>query len=177
MLGNHDAHVLRLRDVQAGRVPGEGRDAKPEHQVVVDTLEDEDGAYLAGLPLFLRLGPEKPGDADTVMLHAGAVPGIPLERQSREHIITMRSTREDGEPTKKIKGRPWAALWPGSERIVFGHDAIRGLQQHPFATGLDTGCVYGGQLTALVLPERRLVPSAFPSSSWARVACWPWYRC
>ena len=81
--------------------------------------------------------------------HRGAAPA--------STCITLRSIRDDGEPTKKLKGRPWASLWTGPERIVFGHDAIRGLQQYPLATGLDTGCVYGGKLTGLILPERRLV--------------------
>jgi hypothetical protein len=157
VLGNHDAHVLRVRDVQRGAAAGDGREVKPEHQHVVDTLAAADWAYLEALPLLLRLGPERAGDPDTVVLHAGAVPGTPLDRQSREHLLTMRSIREDGEATKKLKGRPWASLWTGPERVVFGHDAIRGLQQHALATGLDTGCVYGGRLTALVLPERVLV--------------------
>ena len=165
VLGNHDAHVLHIRKVERGEptpddVDGKPREVKPEHRLVVDTLAPEDWRYLEALPLFRRLGPERPGDPDTVVLHAGAAPGVPMEQQRREHLITMRSIREDGEPTKKLKGRPWASVWNGPERIVFGHDALRGLQEYPFATGLDTGCVYGGKLTALILPERRMVQVA-----------------
>jgi hypothetical protein len=157
VLGNHDARVLHIRAVQTGRVADDGRKAKAAHQRVVDTLRPADWTYLEVLPLFLRLGPERFGDPDTVVVHAGALPGVPLERQKRVHLLTLRSIDDDGEAKETLDGEPWAALWTGPERIVFGHDALRGLQEHPYAVGLDTGCVYGGALTALVLPERRLV--------------------
>ncbi len=37
----------------------------------------------------------------------------------------------------------------GLERVIFGHDAMHGLQQLPF-TGLDTGCVCGIFKTVLL---------------------------
>jgi calcineurin-like phosphoesterase family protein len=154
VLGNHDAHALRARSEAAA---GGDREVKPERRQVLDTLTGDDWAYLEALPLFVRLGPEKRGAPPVAVVHAGAVPGIPLEKQDREHLLTLRSIRPDGTPSKKIEARPWAALWRGPELLVFGHDAVRGLQEHPWATGLDTGCVYGGRLTALILPERRLV--------------------
>jgi hypothetical protein len=168
VLGNHDAHVLQIHRADTGQVSaddqgqgggagGKPHEVKSEHRLVVDHLLPADWDYLDALPTFLRLGPEAPGDPDTAVVHAGAVPGVPLEQQRREHLITLRSIREDGEPTKKLKGRPWASLWQGPERLIFGHDALRGLQQYPLALGLDTGCVYGGKLTAVILPERRLV--------------------
>ena len=53
----------------------------------------------------------------------------------------------------------WASAWNGPQRVIFGHDARRKLQLHPgnWATGLDTGAVYGGELTGIILPERKLV--------------------
>jgi len=156
VLGNHDAHVLRIRDAARGAVPPPAK-VRPHHERVAAELGPADWRYLESLPLFVRLGPEREGEADTVVLHGGAVPGVAIEEQSRENLINMRSITSSGEPSKKIEGKPWAAVWPGPERIVFGHDAVRGLQEHRFALGLDTGCVYGGRLTAVLLPERALV--------------------
>jgi hypothetical protein len=149
VMGNHDAHALKAHE--------KGESSKPERRQLLETLTKPDWAYLAALPYHRRLGPERAGATDTAVVHAGAVAGVPLERQDHEHLLTLRSIADDGTPTKKIEGTPWAALWQGPERLVFGHDAIRGLQEYPMATGLDTGCVYGGKLTALLLPERKLV--------------------
>jgi predicted phosphodiesterase len=145
--GNHDEHVLRWH--QGHQKPG--KKLKPEHQHVLDTLTQEDWNYLNAMPLYRRF-PE----LNVLTVHAGLVPGVPLKEQRHEHLLNLRSISEDGKPSKRVLGgAPWASFWRGPELILFGHDAVRGLQRHEYAYGLDSGCVYGGRLTAYSLPEGR----------------------
>ena len=59
-------------------------------------------------------------------------------------------------PQKKESPPCSCAQRPG--RIhAHAHNARRARQAHPKAIGLDSGCVYGGRLSALVLPDRRIV--------------------
>ena len=146
--GNHDEILLAFE-----RGERELSAAHATHRAHADAMSDADWDYLRALGYVIAL-PER----RALVVHAGLVPGVPIEEQSPQDIVKMRSIRADGTPTKRlIEGREWAAAWRGPELVVFGHDALRGLQIHPHALGLDTGCVYGGELTALILEERRFV--------------------
>lgn len=148
VLGNHDAFAIAHRN-DVGKI-----DRLHGRRSYLGQLLPEDWAYLEALPLFLRLGQAKPGGPEHVVVHAGAVPGIPLEQQKREHLLSLRSIDDTGAPTSRLLVHfPWSAKWKGPESLVFGHDAVRGMQQTELATGIDTGCVYGRALTGLVLPE------------------------
>jgi len=148
--GNHEEHGLRWwRALAAGETPPK---RKKVYLEAYESLEDRDFRYLDALPHHLSL----PGH-EVLVIHAGLVPGLPIEAQDPKHLVSMRNIHE-GAPTKRIDvGVPWASLYQGPEHVLFGHDAIRKLQRHPHATGIDTGCVYGGALTAMLLPERKLV--------------------
>src|SRR5262245_48859138 len=148
--GNHDQAVLRWAD-PAARLAA--RDKAPPHLRLARELSDDDWAVLQSLPLWLRL-PE----FQTLIVHGGVVPGLPLEAHDPELLMNMRTLRPDGTGSRRPEdGVLWGSRWPGPERVVFGHHATAGLQRHPFALGIGTGCVYGHQLTALALPADRVV--------------------
>ncbi len=80
------------------------------------------------------------------VLHAGIQPGLPIEGNSIRTLIGLR--RLD------VPGRPWwYESYRGPELIVFGHtpSAVPRAWHSGgrlVALGIDTGCVYGGRLTA-----------------------------
>ena len=90
-------------------------------------------------------------------MHAGVFPGVPFEQQDPWLVTHMRAILDTGEPSAKW-GPLWGTKYKGPPHIVFGHNARKEPQLHADATGLDTACVYGGALTALVLPGGEQLP-------------------
>eukprot|EP00993_Chasmostoma_nieuportense_P002939 NODE_3693_length_918_cov_27.925411_g3541_i0.p1 GENE.NODE_3693_length_918_cov_27.925411_g3541_i0~~NODE_3693_length_918_cov_27.925411_g3541_i0.p1 ORF type:complete len:289 (+),score=39.58 NODE_3693_length_918_cov_27.925411_g3541_i0:41-868(+) len=147
VLGNHDWTVLRWYAYEHGEGPYPiySNPDGPHRQLALQ-LTAPQHAYLAQLPHIINLP-----QYHTIVVHAGLVPGVALKDQNPYDVLHMRNLH-NGDPSEVGEGVPWPSQWQGPERVVFGHDARRGLQQYPFAIGIDTGCVYGKELTAYVLP-------------------------
>jgi hypothetical protein len=151
VLGNHEDRLLEARAARAAGAPGPR--LSPAHETLLSELSDDDWALLERWPLYLDLPAH-----DIRIVHAGVVPGVPIARQRRKDLLKMRALEPDGSATTSWRERSWAADYDEGPHIVFGHNAVSGVQLHPHATGLDSGCVYGGRLTAMVLERDQPPP-------------------
>jgi hypothetical protein len=150
VLGNHEARVL---DVRRARLLDASEPLAPRYEALFRELGDAEWAMLDAMPLFIDL-PQH----DARIVHAGVVPGKPFREQDAWTLTNIRSIAPDGSASSAPGAESWGATYRGKPHVVFGHDARRRLQIYPWATGIDTGCVYGGSLTALVLPQGETVP-------------------
>jgi hypothetical protein len=153
--GNHEQKLLEWREARDAWMHGNRTRIEAPlgrvHREVARALRPVDWTLLATAPLSLELP-----DHGVRIVHAGLLPGVPFEMQSPETLLHIRTV-----PNTQRKGRVlWGARYAGPPQVVFGHNAAPGLQLHPWATGLDTGCVYGGALTAIVLQAGQRIPRA-----------------
>lgn len=144
--GNHEDKLLAWRH---GR-----KELGPDHARVASALAEDDWRQLEAMPLWLEL-PEH----GARVVHAGVLPGMALEATPADALLKMRTIDARGRWSDEADGgRPWGTLYEGPPHVVFGHWARPEPQVHAWATGLDTACVYGGRLTALVLEAGEPVP-------------------
>jgi hypothetical protein len=170
VLGNHEekhlrwaAHEARRREDPRYRNPMRPFDPKraEEHS----RLTREDLLWLASLPRWIVLG------GGWVAVHGGLLPGRRLAAQPPDWAVKLRYVDQEGHPVARQLGesgapgvRRWVDAWTGPESVVYGHfpqslGAPRRDEPRPgvVCMGIDTGCVYGGALTALVLPGPEVV--------------------
>jgi hypothetical protein len=145
--------------------------ASPTTQSTAMSLSKHQLDWLAALPLILRIKlPENltsPLGDTLIIVHAGLVPGIPLEEQDPHAVMHIRSLNrregnEDGFiPTEIFEEEGWVVEWDrwqdtleSKTTVIFGHDAKRRLQLGKYTIGLDSSCLYGNQLSAIVIGAR-----------------------
>ena len=148
--GNHERQLLQLID--NGR-DSAGTGVHESRWRLIELLEPRHVQLLRAMPLYLELTQHS-----ACVVHAGVVPGLSWAEQDPWAVTNMRSLDAQGRPSAELGAESWAFSMRGPVHVVFGHSAQRGLQLLEFATGLDSGCVYGGSLTGLLLQEGEPVP-------------------
>jgi len=143
VIGNHDRALLRFW-------LGEAVTLKSSQAKTARELEFDRGryaGYLTSLPPLIDLGTH-------AVVHAGVRPGVPLASQSIEDLTELRTL---GPNRKSREGVPWYEVYDGEKTILFGHWPAARPRRGPRAVGLDTGCVYGYDLTAYVVETGEFV--------------------
>lgn len=149
VLGNHEEkHLL----------------SSSHHPETREKLAAEHYAYFEKLPTFIRLP-----QFGAVVVHAGVMPNVAIESQDPYHLLHAQCVRPPEKKSYWPSKAPsthtfWTNHWRGPERVIFGHTVLDAPLVTEHAVGIDTGCVFGGPLTAVVLPDWQIVsvPSKQP---------------
>ena len=154
--GNHDIKLMRkLR----------GKDVQITHGLAdsLQQLEPETPEFREKVAKFLDslVSHYLLDDGKLVVAHAG----MKQEMQGRgsgkvrDFALYGETTGETDELGLPVRLN-WAAEYRGKAMVVYGHTPVAEPEWLNGTINIDTGCVFGGKLTALRYPERELVSVA-----------------
>ncbi len=147
LLGNHEQHLLNSI-------------ASNESNDLVVRMRQEFGSSfreftdeIANWPLFIET-------EDFILVHAGLVPGKHPSESEDWMLTSIRTWDGTGNDLNNPNHPPWFDFYKSNKLVVFAHWAALGGIVRDNVIGLDSGCVYGNSLSALLLPKKKIVTVA-----------------
>lgn len=143
VIGNHDLALRRKWN-------GENIELKAAQKEAHKELRSEKDAYASffnRMPFTIDLGTH-------LVVHAGLRPNIELYSQTTGDLTRIRTLGPDRESED---GTPWYHVYHGEKIVLFGHWPSPEPRRGRKAIGLDTGCVYGYNLTAYIIESDEFV--------------------
>jgi protein phosphatase len=151
--GNHESKLLRA--LRGGKVQISHGLAESLAQ-----LDAEDPAFRREAEVFLDglISHYVLDGGKLVVAHAGLIERYQgrASRRVRAFCLYGQTTGETDEYGLPVR-YPWAQEYRGRAMVVYGHTPVPAPDWVNNTVCLDTGCVFGGRLTALRYPERKLV--------------------
>ncbi len=181
IMGNHEEKHLRWHRHEKKRLQtGKPNPMKPMHEneaAANAALSDQDWTWMKNLPLKLDLG------FNWWAVHAGCEPRYSLENQDPRQIMRVRYVDSQGvaQALNPDKSQPegteyWDMQWKGPESIIYGHcvhDLVHPRWTHSTdftCLGIDTGCCFGGHLTAAIMENKvKVTDESFASWNHYRI--------
>jgi protein phosphatase len=154
--GNHDSKLARAL---------KGRDVKVSHGLErsLEQLKDASSSVKAEIADFLEglISHYVFDGGKLVVAHAGLSENLHGRSSERVRSFAMygETTGETDEFGLPVRYK-WAQDYRGKAMVVYGHTTVPEAEWLNNTICLDTGCVFGGKLTALRYPERELVAVA-----------------
>jgi len=150
VLGNHEDKLVRYLEHKKSKKKNPVV-LDSDEQSIIDNLDNNDIEYLKNMPLFLRF-------KDITVLHGGIQNHQDLNnltKKEKSKMLRLRYLDTDNNFIAYGKEKEdsifWADIYDGNQGfIIYGHQWFDEVKQSEFALGIDTGCVYGNKLSAVV---------------------------
>jgi protein phosphatase len=151
--GNHESKLLRAIQGRKVQVSHGLAESLAQLNAEPDAFRSEVEKFLDGLISHYLLDGGK-----LVVAHAGLLERYQGRASGRVRAFclygqTTGETDEYGLPVRY----PWAQEYRGRAMVLYGHTPVPAPEWVNNTLCLDTGCVFGGRLTALRYPEREIV--------------------
>jgi len=163
--GNHDMKLQRALQGRKVTVAHGLAESLEQLGAETDAFRERVQAFLDGLVSHYVLDGGR-----LVVAHAGLKERLQgrASRRVRSFALYGETTGETDEFGLPVR-HDWAVEYRGDATVVYGHTPVPEALWLNQTINIDTGCVFGGRLTALRYPERELV-SVPARKTWAQPA-------